>query len=40
MELNSVFLLVFGLVVGVGLCTMGFCQFFKKDPPQEKAGEH
>lgn len=39
MELNSVFILVFGVVIGVGLCGMGVCEYFKRTPPQEKAGE-
>jgi len=39
MELNSVFILVFGVVVGVGLCGVGLCEYFKKTPPQVKADE-
>jgi len=39
MDLNSVFLLVFGIVVGIGLCGLGFCQFFKKTDVQETVGE-
>ena len=34
MDLNSVFLIVLAIVVGVGICCMGFCHCFRnKETP-------
>ena len=39
MDLNSAFWLVFIVVVAVGVCSMGYCGFLRKTPPEDKAAE-
>ena len=39
MELNSIFFVTFGIVVGVGLCGLGLCQYLRKAPPQKESFE-
>ena len=37
MELNTIFLLVFVVIVAVGACGMGYCNCIKKKQPPDLA---
>jgi hypothetical protein len=39
MDLNSVFLTTFVLVMVVGLCGAGLCSYVEKRPPKNEASE-